>query len=60
LSWGTVTDAGELGRWEAAWARGEAARGPLFRPELLTNPHCVILACRRDGDLIAGIIAAAC
>jgi hypothetical protein len=57
LSWGTVTDAGELGRWEAAWAQGEAAGGPLFRPELLTDPRCAILACRRDGDLIAGIIA---
>jgi hypothetical protein len=57
LSWGTVTDAGELGRWEAAWARGEAATAPLFRPELLTDPRCAIVACRRDGDLIAGIIA---
>ena len=57
LSWGTVTDAGELGRWEAAWAQGDTAGGPLFRPELLTDPRCAILACRRDGDLVAGIIA---
>ena len=57
LSWGTVTDADDLGRWEAAWAQGDSAGGPLFRPELLTDPRCAILACRRDGDLIAGIIA---
>jgi hypothetical protein len=57
LSWGTVTDGGELGLWEAAWAQGDTAGGRLFRAELLTNPRCAILACRRDGDLIAGIIA---
>ena len=57
LSWDTVTDAGELGRWEMASARGDSPRGPLFRPELLADPRCAILACRRDGDLVAGIIA---
>lgn len=57
LSWGTVTDADELGRWETAWAQGDSPRGPVFRPELLADPRCVILACRRDGDLVAGIIA---
>ena len=57
LSWDTVTDAGELGRWETAWARGDSPPGPLFRPELLADPRCAILACRRDGDLVAGIIA---
>jgi hypothetical protein len=56
-SWDTVTDAGELGRWEMAWARGDSPPGPLFRPELLADPRCAILACRRDGDLVAGIIA---
>src|SRR5580658_528108 len=57
LSWETVTDARELGRWETAWARGESSAAPLFRPELLADPRCAILACRRHGDLIAGIIA---
>jgi len=57
LSWDTVTDAGELGRWETAWARGDSPQGPLFRPGLLADPRCAILACRRDGDLVAGIIA---
>jgi hypothetical protein len=57
LSWNTVTDAGELGRWETAWSQGDSTQGPLFRPELLADPHCVILAGRRDGDLAAGIIA---
>jgi hypothetical protein len=57
LSWDTVTDAGELGRWETAWAHGDNSAVPLFRPELLADPRCAILACRRDGDLVAGIIA---
>ena len=57
LSWAEVTDARELGRWEAAWAQDESAAGPLFRPELLPDPRCAILACRRDDDLVAGIIA---
>jgi hypothetical protein len=57
LSWDTVTDAGELGRWETAWAHGGNSAVPLFRPELLADPRCAILACRRDGDLVAGIIA---
>lgn len=57
MSWRTVTGAGELGQWEAAWAHGNTAGGQLFRPALLTDPRCAILACRRDGDLIAGIIA---
>lgn len=57
LSWVRVTDGGELGRWEAAWAQGESASAPLFRPELLPDPRCAILACRRDDDLVAGIIA---
>ena len=55
-SWDLVTAACELGRWETAWAQGGSPR-PLFRPELLADPRCAILACRRDGDLIAGIIA---
>ena len=57
LSWDTVTDAGELGRWETAWAQGDSPPRPLFRPQLLADPRCAILACRRDGDLVAGIIA---
>jgi hypothetical protein len=57
LSWDTVTNAGELERWETAWAGGDRPATALFRPELLADPHCAILACRRDRDLIAGIIA---
>jgi hypothetical protein len=57
LCWDTVTDAGELSQWETAWARGDSPARPLFRPELLADPRCAILACRRDGDLVAGIIA---
>ena len=36
---------------------GDSPQGPLFRPELLADPRCAILACRHDGDLVAGIIA---
>lgn len=53
LSWDAVTDPGELARWEAAWADGADVTG-LFRPELLADPACAILACRRDGALVGG------
>jgi len=55
-SWDAVTDPGELARWEAVWADGADVTG-LFRPELLADPRCAILACRRDGTLIGGAIA---
>ena len=29
----------------------------LFRPALLADPDCAILACRRDGALVGGAIA---
>src|SRR5581483_12498236 len=38
-------------------AQGASPRRPLFRPELLADPQCAILACRRDGDLAGGLIA---
>lgn len=57
LSWDPVIDAGELGRWQAAWAQGCSPQRPLFRPELLADPRCAILACRRGDDVVAGIIA---
>jgi hypothetical protein len=58
LSWDAVTGAGELSGWERAWAagRGSADRPP-FRPALLADPRCAILACRRRDDLVAGVIA---
>lgn len=57
-SWEAVTDVPGLARWEAAWAGGgEPAGPPLFRPELLADPRCVILACHRDGALVAGAVA---
>jgi hypothetical protein len=56
LSWDAVTNPGELARWEAAWADGGDATG-LFRPALLDEPDCAILACRRDGALAGGVIA---
>jgi hypothetical protein len=57
LSWHTVTDARQLRLWEMAWAERDSSEEPLFRPELLADPRCTILACRRDGDLIAGLIS---
>ena len=56
LSWDRVTEAGELSAWERAWAQGDSAGRPLFRPELLADPRCAILACRREDTLIAGVI----
>ena len=56
LSWDAVTDPGELVRWEAAWAGGGDATG-LFKPALLADPDCAVLACRRDGALVGGAIA---
>ena len=56
-SWDAATDAAELGRWETAWAQRDSADGPVFRPELLADPRCAILACRREGTLVAGVIA---
>jgi hypothetical protein len=57
LSWHTVTDPGELAGWETAWAGGDLPATRLFRPGLLADPCCAILAGRRDGDLAAGIIS---
>ena len=58
LSWETVTDPGELARWEAAWSGdGDSDVTGLFRPALLADPHCAVLACRRDGTLVGGAIA---
>jgi hypothetical protein len=51
--WDTVTTPGELTRWEAAWAGGGDVTG-LFRPALLADPDCAILACHRDGALVGG------
>ena len=56
LSWDAVTDARELSVWERAWAGRDSADRPLFRPELLADPRCAILACRREDNLIAGVI----
>jgi hypothetical protein len=57
LSWDAVTDGGGLARWETAWAQGSSSGRRLFRPQLLADPRCAILACHRDGDLVAGVIA---
>lgn len=55
-SWDIVTTPGELARWETAWAGGGNVTG-LFRPGLLADPRCAILACRRDGALVGGATA---
>ena len=39
-----------------AWAQRDSADQPLFRTELLADPRCAVLACRRDDNLIAGVI----
>ncbi|HEY7279908.1 MAG TPA: hypothetical protein VH594_28345 [Trebonia sp.] len=53
-----VTSPGELGDWERTWA--DAGNGgsdvPVFQPGLLSDPRCVILACRREDTVIAGAV----
>ena len=56
LSWDKVTTPGELGDWETAWAGGGSGDGPMFLPGLLSDPRCVVLACRQDDAIIAGAI----
>ena len=51
LCWDAVTGARELSGWERAWAQRDSADQPLFRPELLADPRCAVLACRRDDTL---------
>jgi len=55
-SWDVVTNAGDLVRWEAAWAGGNEIVG-LFQPALLADADCAVLACRRDGAQVGGAIA---
>lgn len=57
LSWHTVTDSRGLAQWETAWAQGGGPGRRLFRPQLLADPRCAILACHRDDDLVGGVIA---
>ena len=57
LCWSAVTGDAELARWETVWAQGAAPDGRLFRPALLADPHCTVLACHREGSLVAGAIA---
>jgi hypothetical protein len=48
LDWYQVTSPGELAAWEAAWAGDVGAGPPVFTGELLADPRCAVLACRRD------------
>jgi hypothetical protein len=56
VQWSTVTDERSLTEWEAAWIGDGASRGR-FRPELLTEPHLVVLRGQQDGATVAGAIA---
>jgi hypothetical protein len=58
LSWSPVTDAEELGAWEAAWS-GSADEPPLFLPAFLARPGITMLAGRADGAIVAGCIITA-
>jgi hypothetical protein len=58
--WHQVTGSGELAAWEAAWAGDASADPPVFTRELLADPRCAVLACRRDGaSRHEGIVAGA-
>jgi hypothetical protein len=58
LSWRPVTDAEELGAWEAAWS-GSADEPPLFLPAFLAEPGITMLVGRADGAIVAGCIITA-
>ena len=56
LSWGQVTSPAGLRAWETAWAGGGTGDDPVFRPDLLSDQRCAILACRQEDAIIAGAI----
>ena len=58
LNWHPVTDAEELGAWEAAWS-GSAENPPLFLPAFLAEPGVTMLAGRADRAIVAGCIITA-
>jgi hypothetical protein len=55
LDWASVTDAEELGAWEAAWS-GSTDEPPLFLPAFLAMPGITMLAGRADSAIVAGCI----
>ena len=58
--WHQVTSPGELAAWEATWAGDADADPPVFARELLADPRCAVLACRRDrANRREGIVAGA-
>jgi hypothetical protein len=56
LSWAAVTSQGELSAWAKAWAGDEPGDVPVFRPELLADPRCTVLAGRRERMVVAGCV----
>jgi hypothetical protein len=54
--WYQLTSPGELAAWEAAWAGDVGAAPPVFTSELLADPRCAFLACRRNGADRAGVL----
>jgi hypothetical protein len=56
--WRRVTDALELGRWEAAWrANGSPTDTRVFLPALLTATDVALFAAYRDGRIVGGCAA---
>ena len=55
LDWRPVTDAAELGAWEAAWG-GSADEPALFLPTFLTQPGVTVLAGWANSRIAAGCI----
>lgn len=56
LSFGKITDPGELTAWETAWSGGDSSESPLFQPGLLADPRCSVLASGRERTIEAGAI----
>jgi len=57
LNWRSVTDAEDLGAWEAAW--GGSADEPLFLPAFLASVEVTILAGWADNTITAGCVVTA-
>ncbi|HVJ42112.1 MAG TPA: hypothetical protein VM639_11465 [Dongiaceae bacterium] len=58
-SWQVIATAGELLSWEAAWGNCDwrnSDSAALFPPSLLTDPRVRIIACQRDGRVVAGCV----
>ena len=57
--WEIVRDDLALAEWESAWGRsaGDASEDRIFLPSLLDDKDIAMVACYRDGHIVAGAVA---